>query len=104
MDLAGFVRAVLAPHHAKNSQLGYVGIASEDLLHARIFRSRQAVLRGDFRRNFNFRACRRQFSYLETTGRIRSKSRIAKTISQTNLKNSPSRKSPKTRPLNEKSP
>jgi hypothetical protein len=27
------------------------------------------VLRGDFRRHFNFRACRRQFSYLETMGR-----------------------------------
>jgi hypothetical protein len=28
------------------------------------------VLRGDFRRNFNFRACRRQFSYLEITRRF----------------------------------
>jgi hypothetical protein len=31
------------------------------LLYARIFRGRKTVLRGDFRRNFNFRACRRQF-------------------------------------------
>jgi len=70
MDLAGFVRAVLAPHHAENAQLGYVGIAPEDLLRARIFRSRQAMLRGNFRRNFNFRACRRQFFYLEITRRF----------------------------------
>ena len=82
MHLAGFVRAVLAPHHAENAQLGYVGIASEDLLHARIFRSREAVLRGDFRRNFNFRACRRQFSYLEITRRIRLNLEIMKSQKQ----------------------
>jgi hypothetical protein len=30
------------------------------------------VLRGDFRRNFNFRACRRQFSCLEVGIRLTS--------------------------------
>ena len=65
MDFAGFVGAMLAPHHAKNAQLGDVGIASENFLHAGVLGSREAVFRGDFRRDFNFRACCRQFSYLE---------------------------------------
>ena len=67
MDLAGFVGAVLAPHHAEDAQLGDVGIAAQNFLHARVFGSREAVLRGDFCRYFNFRACCRQISYLEIT-------------------------------------
>ena len=49
----GFVRAVLAPHHAEDAQLGEVRIAPQDLLRARVFVSGEAVFCGDLRGDFN---------------------------------------------------
>src|ERR1700737_4824679 len=37
MHFAGFIGAVLAPHHAENSQLGDVRPAAENLLYPRVF-------------------------------------------------------------------
>ena len=41
---AGFVGAVLAPHHAENAEFGEVGIAAENFLDARVLVGREAVL------------------------------------------------------------
>ena len=49
MDLARFVGAVLAPHHAENAQFGDVGVAAENFLDAGVFGGREAVLGDDFR-------------------------------------------------------
>src|ERR1700738_3830821 len=54
MDLAGFVRAMLAPHYAEDSKLGDVGVAAQNLSDASVFLRRQAVFSGDFWRNFDF--------------------------------------------------
>src|SRR2546423_15721736 len=58
MHLARLVRAVLAPHHAENAHLRYIRLATQNLLHARVFFARQAVLRRDFRRYLDFSECR----------------------------------------------
>src|ERR1700677_1078138 len=49
VDAARFVGAVLAPHHAENSQFGNVGIAAQDFLDACVFFRGQPVVRGYFR-------------------------------------------------------
>ena len=51
---AGFVRAMLTPHHAEDTELGEVGIASEDFLDAGVFFGREAVFGSDLRRYFDF--------------------------------------------------
>jgi hypothetical protein len=56
VDLAGFVGAVLAPHHAENAQFGDVWVAAKDLLDARVFLARDAMLGGDLRSDSNFGA------------------------------------------------
>src|SRR5260370_1095519 len=53
VDLARFVGAVFAPHHAEDAQFGNVRIAAEDLLNARVLVARHAVLGGDFRSDSN---------------------------------------------------
>src|SRR5438270_831063 len=58
MHFAGFVGAVLAPHHTEDAQLGNVWLAPEDLFDARVFFTRQAVLRRDFGRYLDFSECR----------------------------------------------
>ncbi len=68
VNLAGFIGAVFAPHHAENPQLRDVRVAAQDLLDTRVFRSGKAVLRGDFRRDSYFHAYRGQFSCLEISG------------------------------------
>ncbi len=56
VDFAGFVGAVLAPHHAENSQLGDIGIAAEDLLNAAAYSSlvTSISLSGDFGSGLEF--------------------------------------------------
>ena len=54
MDAAGFVGAVLAPHHAEDAEFGDVGIAAENFLDARVFFGGEAVFGGDFGRDFDF--------------------------------------------------
>ncbi len=48
MNAAGFVGAMLAPHHAENAQLGEIGLAAENFLDARVFFGREAVLGDEF--------------------------------------------------------
>ena len=47
MNAAGFVGAMLAPHHAENSEFGDIRIAAENFLNARVFFGGKAVLGGD---------------------------------------------------------
>jgi hypothetical protein len=54
VDLAGFVGAVLAPHHGEDAELGDVGIAAEDFLDAGIFVAGDTVFGGDFGSDFYF--------------------------------------------------
>ncbi len=54
MNAAGFVGAVLAPHHAENSQFGDVRIASENFLYAGVFFGGKAVFGGNGCGYFNF--------------------------------------------------
>ncbi len=54
MHAAGFVGAVLAPHHAEDAELGEVGIAAENFLDARVLFGREAVLGDELRRDFDF--------------------------------------------------
>ena len=54
MDAAGFVGAVLAPHHAEDAEFGEIGIAAENFLDARVFFGREAVFGDDFGRHFDF--------------------------------------------------
>ena len=50
---ARFIGAVLAPHHAENSELGEIRVAAEDFLDARVFLGREAVLGGDLWSDFD---------------------------------------------------
>ena len=54
MYFAGFVGAVLAPHHGENAEFGDVGIATENFLDARVLFGSDAVFGGDFGSDFNF--------------------------------------------------
>ncbi len=56
VNLARFVGAVLAPHHAENAELGDVRLAAKDLLNARVFLARYAVFGGDLWSDSNFSA------------------------------------------------
>ena len=58
VHFAGFVGAVLAPHHREDAEFGDVRFAAEDLFDAGVFVRRQAVLRCDFGSDANFRGCR----------------------------------------------
>jgi hypothetical protein len=48
-----FVGAVLAPHHAENSQLSEIRIASQYFLRTRVFARSQTVFGGDLGSDFN---------------------------------------------------
>ena len=54
MNAAGFIGAVLAPHHAEDAELGEVRVAAEDFLDARVFVGREAVLGRHLGRDFDF--------------------------------------------------
>src|SRR3984957_18395286 len=54
MHAAGFIRAMLAPHHAENSKLGEIRITAQGFLDARVFVRSKAVLGGHLRRYFDF--------------------------------------------------
>ena len=54
MHARRFIRAVLAPHHAENSQLRKRRIAPQYFLRARVFFRREAVLGCNLRSYFNF--------------------------------------------------
>src|SRR5579872_1397299 len=56
MHFARFVRAVLAPHHAEDTELRDVGIAAENLLDASVLVASDAVLRGNLGSDFDFDA------------------------------------------------
>ena len=53
MRAARFVRAVLAPHHAEDAQLGNVRVASQNFLDTRVFVEGKAVFSGNLRGNFD---------------------------------------------------
>src|SRR5690348_2168536 len=55
MHFAGFIGAVLAPHHAENAEFRDGGISAEDFLHAGEFIDGEAVFGGDFGIDFYFR-------------------------------------------------
>ena len=50
MHAAGFIGAMLAPHHAENSEFGEIGFAAENVPDARVFLGRDAVFGDDFGR------------------------------------------------------
>src|SRR5690348_9168016 len=54
MDSRRFIRTMLAPADAENSKLSNIGIASQNLLDARVFLRRQPMLSRNLRRHFNF--------------------------------------------------
>ena len=56
VDFTRFIGAVLAPHHAKDAQLGDVRVAAKDLLNARVLLARYAMFGGDFGSHSNFGA------------------------------------------------
>src|SRR6266852_9849053 len=56
VDLARFVGAVLAPHHAEDAQFGDVWVAAKDFFHAGVFFGGEAVLGGDLRSDSNLSA------------------------------------------------
>src|SRR6267143_995976 len=64
MDFAGFVGAVLTPHHAENAQLGDIRLAAENLFHARVFFGGEAVFGGNLWSDSNFGASGGHISFL----------------------------------------
>src|SRR5207249_12276090 len=56
VDFTRFIGAVLAPHHAKDAQLGDVRVAAKDLLNARVLLAGDAMFGGDFGGHSNFGA------------------------------------------------
>src|SRR5262249_16315200 len=62
VDFAGFVGAVLAPHHGEDAKFGDVGITAENLLNAPVFLVTDAMFGCDFRRDFDFGRCRGHYA------------------------------------------
>ena len=54
MDAAGFIGAVLAPHHAEDAELGEAGVTSQDFPDARVFIGCKPMLGRNLRRDFDF--------------------------------------------------
>src|SRR5215470_94463 len=66
VNFAGFVGAVLAPHHGENPQLGDVRIAAENFLNAGVLFGGYAVLGGNFGSDLDFCCCCRHLARLRT--------------------------------------
>jgi hypothetical protein len=68
VNLAGFIGAVLAPHHGEDAEFGDVRIAAENFLYARVLSGGDAVFGGDFRCDFDFSECGGHFSVWPADG------------------------------------